>query len=56
LFTSQLEKDSGLTDADKSCILVEAMADSKARQRAEAALAHADRFDKAVLDLKKYSI
>ena len=54
LFDSRLKKEPGLTDADKGCLLVEAMADSKARQRAEAALAHTDCFERAVQALKKY--
>ena len=54
LFCSRLEKEPGLTDTDKGCLLVEAMADIKARQRAEAALAHTDTFDKAVLALKRH--
>ena len=48
LFSSRLEKEPGLTDADKLCLLVEAMADSKAQQRAEAAIAHNTCFESAV--------
>ena len=54
LFTSRLDKEPGLTDADKSCLLVEAMADTKARQRAEAAIAHTTTYNDAVTALKKY--
>ena len=54
LFCSRLEKEPGLTDVDKGYLLVEAMAGIKARQRAEAALAHTDTFDKAVLALKRH--
>ena len=49
-----MKKEPGLTDADKGCLLVEAMADSKARQRAEATLAHIDCFERALQALKKY--
>ena len=52
LFCSRLEKEPGLMDADKGCLLVEAMADTKARHRAEAALACIGTFDNAVLALK----
>ena len=53
LFDSRLKKEPGLTDADKECLLVEAMADSKARQWKEADLAHTDCFERAVQALKK---
>ena len=54
LFSSRLEKEPGLTDADKSCLLVEAMADSKAQQRSEATIAHNTCFEGAVKALKVY--
>ena len=53
LFDSRLKKEPGLTDADKECLLVEAIADSKARQWKEADLAHTDCFKRAVQALKK---
>ena len=54
LFSSRLEEEPGLTDSDKSCVLVEAMADSQAQLRAEAANAHNTCFESAVKALKLY--
>ena len=54
LFASRLDKEPGLTNADKSCLLVEAMADDKARQRAEAAIAHTTTYEEAVKILKRH--
>jgi len=39
---------------DKGCLLVEAIGESKAKQRAEAALVHTDTFAKAVRSLKRH--
>ena len=50
----KIGKDPELTDADKGCMLVEAMADTKARQRAEAALAHTSSYDEAMDSLRKH--
>ena len=52
LFSSRLQKEPGLTDADKSCLLVKA--DSKAQQRAEATIAHNTCFEGDVKSLKVY--
>ena len=43
-----------MTNADKSCLLVEAMADDKARQHAEAAIAHTTTYEEAVKILKRH--
>ena len=51
LFSSRLEKEADLTNADKSRLLVEAMADTKAQQRAEVAIAHNASYDDAVKSL-----
>ena len=54
LFSSRLEKEPDLTDADKSCLFVEAMAGTKAQQRAEVAIAHNASCNDAVKSLKIY--
>ena len=54
LFSSRLEKEHDLTDADKSCLLVQAMADTKAQQRAEVAIAHYASYSDAIKSLKIY--
>ena len=51
---SRLDKEPRLTDANKSSLLVEAMADTKARQRAEAAIAHITAYNDTVIALKKH--
>ena len=48
----RLDKEPGLTDVDKSYLLVEAMADPKAQQRAAAAIAHTSSYDDAIKELK----
>ena len=53
LFSSRLDKELELTDADRSCLLVEVMADTKARQRAETAIAHTTSYGEAVEVLHK---
>ena len=53
LVASRLDKEPGLTNADKSCLLVEAMADDKARQHAEAAIAHTTTYKETVKILKR---
>ena len=54
LFSSCLDKETGLTDADKGCLLLEAMVELKARERAEAALAHTRSYDEAIVSLRDY--
>ena len=54
LFSSRLEKEPGLTDADKSYLLLEAMVKPKAKERAQAALAHTSTFKEAVDSLRQY--
>ena len=44
----------GLTDADKGCLLLEAMVELKARERAEAALTHTSSYDEAIVSLQDY--
>ena len=51
---SILDKKHGLTDVDKSCISVAAIAHPKAQQRAEAATAHTSSYDDAIKELKVY--
>ena len=50
----RLDKEPGLTGVDKSCLLEEAMADPKAQQRAEAAMALTSSYDDAMKELKVY--
>ena len=51
---SMLDKKQGLTDVDKSCIIVAAMAHPKAQQRAEAPIARTSSYDDAIKELKVY--
>ena len=44
----------GTTDADKGCLLLQAMVELKARERAEAALIHTSSYDEAIVSLRDY--
>ena len=56
LLSSRLEKEPDLTDADKLCLLVKAMADTKAQLRAEVTIAHNASYNDAVKFLKMTTV